>query len=177
MKKISASVYKETYYVLKKYPDLLKCIPNKILKHVEREASKSKQSIQLNEKQEVLLQISKDSLALCIYFYMKYGNLSEVQREKMKELLVNNEIKMHHFYGENNNTNDILNSVEKDLNSDIVFREKEIIKQVKLDAEEKIKQYITEDELGYEHYLYKEMKKVLDEKGIAWTPYNNGVIQ
>ncbi len=48
--------------------------------------------------------------------------------------------------------------------------ENELIKEAEKQAKENLRGYLEENQLGYTGALRKEMKRILKEKGIDWTP-------
>jgi len=44
----------------------------------------------------------------------------------------------------------------------------ELLKKVECEASKTVKEFMTEDMLGYKYYLYQEMKKKFKEIGIDW---------
>lgn len=175
--KLSVNIYQETYEALKKYPELLEQIPQEIQKYIKKQALKSEQKFKCDNEEEILSQIDKKSLALFIHLYIKYGNLNETQKEELKNILINNEIESIKKSKIEYSVDDIMNNIEIDFEDDVFFEKNQIINEVKLEAEKEVKQYISENELGYEHYLYLAIQKRLAERGIVWSYYDEGIVQ
>ena len=51
-----------------------------------------------------------------------------------------------------------------------------MIKQAEKRAREKLKGFIDEDQIGYTGALRREMKKILAEQGIEWTPDDGEIL-
>lgn len=175
--KLSVDIYKETYEVLKIYPELFKQIPKEIQKYIEKQALKSVRIFEYSSEEEIFSQIDKKSLSLFAYLYIKYGNLNESQKDEIKKILINNEIEAIKKSKVENFADDIMNRIKIDFENDIDSERNQIINEVKLEAEKKVNQYISENELGYEHYLYLEIQKRLAERGIVWSYYDEGIVQ
>ena len=89
----SEKEYAEVYEVIKQDKGFQKKIPQDVLTHIKSKAKRAKFEIQYQQEEELLAQISRNSLLLLIYLYLKYDGEDNKIKQEMKELLVGNEMK------------------------------------------------------------------------------------
>lgn len=90
--KYSYKEYAEVYEVIKADKVLKEKLPKEILEHIKSRAKKTRHVLKLDEKYEIFNQISRKALLLVTYLYLKYVKEDIIIREKLKEILVKNEM-------------------------------------------------------------------------------------
>ena len=91
--KYSYKEYAEVYEVIKVYEDFAKKIPKEVLMHIKENAKRTRNVFDFDKKEDILKQISRKALLLVVYLHLKYVEEDTDTREKMKEILVGNEMK------------------------------------------------------------------------------------
>lgn len=163
--RLSNDIYKETFYAITENQVLIDSMPPKVLSFIKKNAVKSSKKFEFLNGEDTITQLSKEALELYTYFYLKYGNLSNDEKEKIKRVLVRNSIDKAKLDAQN---------IEPYLNKII---EDDIVEQVKEESKNIIKEYISPEDIGYENELYEEMKPRLDELQIEWSPFFRDIIQ
>lgn len=152
--KLTSDMYREIYEIIKNFPELNNNIPSNIIKSIKTRASSSNKNVQSEGA------ISKDALSVCIYLYLKYGNVDEKTKNDFKYLLINNELKnkMDNNLAVNNY------EIDRPLTPEL----ENLVLNIRIKAEKEISKYISKDEVGYNNCLIEEMQKMLKEKGIEF---------
>ena len=94
---IKDKLYKEVWEVLQIKTEIKDKLPNDVIKHIQKSASKSNYEITFNKNDEdILKSISTDAFCLYISLYLQYV-ANEEEKEQLKKVLIENEIayKMH----------------------------------------------------------------------------------
>ena len=91
--KYSYKEYAEVYEVIKTYNDFKEKLPKEILEHIRNNAKRSRYVQMFDKKEDILKQISRNALLLIVYLHLKYIEEDEEIKGKIKEILLENEIK------------------------------------------------------------------------------------
>ena len=92
IKGIKGQEYVEVYEVIKKNEAFLIKLPKDIIRHIENEAKKSRDEFNYDETKDIFSQISRKSLSLVTYLYLKYVCEDESEKKEMKKRFGKNQI-------------------------------------------------------------------------------------
>lgn len=152
--KLTGNTYREIYEIIKNFPELSNSLPKNIIKSIKTRASSSSKNSQSEST------ISKDALSVCVYLYLKYGNVDEKTKNDFKYLLINNELK------NKIDNNHAVNNYE--IDRPLTPELENLVLNIRIKAEKKISEYISKEEVGYNNCLIEEMQKMLKEKGVEF---------
>jgi len=88
----------EVYEVIKKADIFKNKLPKDVIEFFENKVKKCRYVFEYNQKEDIFKQISKDSLALVTYLYLKYICDDEEKKLELKDILIKNEIKKREVY-------------------------------------------------------------------------------
>ena len=84
-KSIRGQEYVEVYEVIKKNEVFIEKVPKDIIRHIESKAKKSRYVFNYDKTEDILNEISRKSLSLVTYLYLKYVCEDKSEKKEMKK--------------------------------------------------------------------------------------------
>ena len=98
---LETKTYIEVWNILETKNEIKKKIPQDVLNHIYKNVKKSGYSFEYNPSEEILNQVSREAFCVYVSLYLQYI-ADEREKAKLKEVLIENEMKLK---GEKNEEN------------------------------------------------------------------------